>query len=39
VAVGRESYGRHAPAFGGAEKKESNALVLEGVDPTINIIL
>jgi hypothetical protein len=29
VAVRRESCGRHAPAFGGAEEKESNTLVLE----------
>jgi hypothetical protein len=33
VAVGRESYGRHALAFGGAEEKESNVLVLEGDGP------
>ncbi len=30
MAVGQESCGRHAPAFGGAEEKESDALVLEG---------
>jgi hypothetical protein len=33
MAVGRESCGRHAPAFGGAEEKESDALVLEGDGP------
>ncbi len=33
MAVGRENCGRHAPAFGGAEEKESNALVLEGDGP------
>ncbi len=33
MAVGRESCGRHAPAFGGAEEKESKALVLEGDGP------
>ncbi len=33
MAVGRESCGRHAVAFGGAEEKESDALVLEGDGP------
>ncbi len=33
VGVGRESCGRHAQAFGGAEEKESNVLVLEGDGP------
>jgi hypothetical protein len=30
MAIGRESCGRHAPVFGWAEEKESNALVFEG---------
>ncbi len=33
MAVGWESCGRHAPAFGWAEEKESNVLVLEGDGP------
>jgi hypothetical protein len=33
MEVGRESCVRHAAAFGGAEEKESNALVLEGDGP------
>jgi hypothetical protein len=33
MEVGQESCGRHAVAFGGAEEKESNALVLERDGP------
>jgi hypothetical protein len=33
MEVGRESCGRHAAVFGGAEEKESNVLVLEGDGP------